>query len=230
MPSIKLFGSRLSPFVEKVARALQLKRLKFELVDVKSPGDLKRWNPITGKMPVIEIDGEKTWDSTFILRRLDELSPKPPLFSEDPAAAASQRMLEDWCDEALYWYLMALRWAERNVPATLLQLTAPAPAPLRPLMKPLLRFRMGSMAKVQGLGRLPYDVLLRETALRLDDLVALLGSRPFFFSDRVSAADLAVHGELAAGQSGPTPEFAGLVSDRPRLADHMKRVEDATRA
>ncbi len=230
MPSITLYGSRLSPFVEKVARALELKRLPFAQVDVKSPGDLKRWNPVTGKMPVIEIDGEKTWDSSFILRRLDELSPEPPLFSQDPAVAASQHMLEDWSDESLYWYLMALRWCERHVAATLTQISAAAPAPLRPLLKPLLRWQMGSMARVQGLGRLPYDVLIRETGLRLDDLVSLLGSRPFFFSDRVSGADLAIYGELKGGQSGPTPDFAALVSDRPRLADHMKRVEDATRA
>jgi glutathione S-transferase len=230
MPSITLYGSRLSPFVEKVARALELKRLPFAQVNVKSPRDLKRWNPITGKMPVLEIDGEKIWDSSFILRRLDELRPEPPLFSTDPAVAASQRTLEDWSDEAFYWYLMALRWCERNVAATLEQLAVLAPAPLRPLLKPLLRRQLGSMAKVQGLGRLPYDVLIREVGLRLDDLVTLLGSRPFFFADRVSGADLAIYGELKAGQSGPTPDFAGLVSDRPRLSDHRKRVEEATGA
>src|SRR2546427_104606 len=46
-----LFGSRVSPFVEKVARALQLKGIPFSLVSPKSPGDFKRWNPQTRKMP-----------------------------------------------------------------------------------------------------------------------------------------------------------------------------------
>jgi glutathione S-transferase len=229
MSAITLFGSRLSPFVEKVARALQLKGLVFQTVDIRLPGDLKRWNPTTRKMPVIEIDGEKTWDSTFILQRLDELQPEPPLFSEDPSVAASQRMLEDWCDESLYWHLMALRWCERNAAATAEQLAGTAPAALRPLAKPLLRRQIGAMPKVQGFGRLPYDVLARETAQRLDDLVLLLGARPFFFSDRVSAADLALFGELAFGSSGASPDFADLLSDRASLVEHMKRVEDATR-
>jgi len=34
---------------------------------------------VTGKIPVLEIDGAKVYDSTFILRRLDEIQPDPPL-------------------------------------------------------------------------------------------------------------------------------------------------------
>ena len=65
----RLFGSRVSPFVEKVVRALQLKGIRYGLVAPKSPADFGRWNPQTRKMPVLEIDGERTYDSTFILRR-----------------------------------------------------------------------------------------------------------------------------------------------------------------
>jgi glutathione S-transferase len=68
---VQIFGSRLSPFVEKVVRAVTLKRLPYTLVDVKSPLDFKRWNPQTGKMPVLDVDGERTYDSTLILRALD---------------------------------------------------------------------------------------------------------------------------------------------------------------
>jgi glutathione S-transferase len=230
MSQITLFGSRLSPFVEKVARALQLKRLGFREVDVKSPFDLRRWNPTTGKMPVLELDGERIYDSTFILRRLDEVAPEPPLFAEDPATAAAQRLLEDWSDESLYWYLMALRWAKPNAAATIEQITGSVPSLLRPLVAPLIARQIGSTTRAQGLGRLPYDVLIHETGRVLDDLVTLLGRRPFFYADRISAADLAIYGELRAGLSGPTPDFAALVSERPALADHTKRVEDATSA
>src|SRR5512144_3050621 len=98
---VQLFGSRLSPFVEKVVRALALKRVPFTLVDVRSPGDFRRWNPQTGKMPVIDVDGARTHDSTFILRMLDARVPEPPLFDPDARIAARQRFLEDWSDEAL---------------------------------------------------------------------------------------------------------------------------------
>ena len=46
---VQLFGSRLSPFVEKVVRGLVLKRIQFKLVDVTSPRDFKRWNPLTAR-------------------------------------------------------------------------------------------------------------------------------------------------------------------------------------
>ena len=65
---VQLFGSRLSPFVEKVVRAPALKQVLFTLIDVKSPRDFKRWNPVAGKMPVLDVDGERTFDSTFILQ------------------------------------------------------------------------------------------------------------------------------------------------------------------
>jgi glutathione S-transferase len=229
MATIRLFGSRLSPFVEKAARALDWKRLDWSPVDLRSPGDFRRWNPVARKMPVLEVDGERVYDSTFILRRLDELAPEPPLFAADPAVAAAQRLLEDWSDEGLYFYLMALRWAAPNRAATLAEITSGAPAPLRPLLRPLLARRMGSVPIAQGLGRLPYEVLLREAGRVLDDLVLLLGRRPFFHADRPSAADLAVYGQLSAGRRDATPDFRALVDDRPPLGDHMKRVEEATR-
>lgn len=224
-----LFGSRLSPFVEKVARALGLKRLPFEEAALRSPLDLKRWNPKTGKMPVLEIDGERVWDSTFILRRLDEIRPDPPLFAADPHTRARQRMLEDWSDESLYWHVFALRWMPAHAPATLDQLAATLPPLARPVARLLFPRMIGSMPRVQGMGRLPLEVLVRELAQRLDDLVVLLADRPFFYGDAPSAADLAVFGNLHTGLSGPTPEVERLLGERPTLAAHYRRVDERTR-
>jgi hypothetical protein len=83
------------------------------------------------------------------------------------------------------------------------------------------------MPRVQGLGRLPYDLLLRETEARLDDLVALLGGRPFFHAEHAGAAGLAVYGQLHCGCSGPTPDFAAGVVARPTLGAFMRRAADA---
>ncbi len=86
MPEITLYGSRISPFVEKVARALALKGLEFRAVDLKSPGDLKRWNPVTGKMPVLEIDGDMGSGPTPEFEAL---------ISERPALADHMKRVED---------------------------------------------------------------------------------------------------------------------------------------
>ena len=117
MQEIALFGSRLSPFVEKVWRALHYKGLEFEFRTLRSPRDFARHSPETGKMPVVWIAGERLWDSTFILRRLDALAPEPPLYWGDAETRAKQRLLEDWCDEALVWNIAALAWTPKNTPA-----------------------------------------------------------------------------------------------------------------
>jgi len=228
--TVRMFGSRPSPFVEKVIRALQLKGISFEPVPVKSPSDFKRWNPQTGKMPVLEVGGERVYDSTFILRKLDEWAPEPPLFSQDARTAARQRFLEDWSDESLYWYVMALRWNDVNVEATTAQIAAtlPVPALLRAVVKPLLRRQIRNQAMAQGLARQPLERVLSELELRFQELDVMLGDSPFFFSDRPSAADLAIFGQLAALRSGPTPQGAAVLERHPALCEHFRRVDEAT--
>lgn len=229
MTPIVLYGTRLSPFVEKVARALELKKLRFDLVVPRSPLDFRRSNPRTGKIPALDLDGERLYDSTFILRALEARFPDPPLLAEDPRVAAAQRQLEDWSDESLYWYLMALRWSEANRRAAVEQISAEAAPAWRPLMRLLAPRRLGGTTRAQGLGRLPHATLVRELGILLDDLVLLLGERPFFYASRPNVADLALYGQFRMALSGPTPEAAALLCDRAALVDHTKRVEEATK-
>ncbi len=224
-----LFGSPISPFVDKVQRALRLKKIEYEIVGPKGPGDIKRWNPQTRKMPVLELNGERIIDSSIILDRLERDFPEPPLLSRNPATRASQRLLEDWSDESLYWHVMALRWSDKNASASAKQISQGAPALVRPLLARFLTRQLGGMTRAQGMGRLPADVVLKELGERLDDLVSLLGDRPYFFGDQLSRADLAVCSMFNTGLSGPSPEFNQLLSERPALAQHLERVREATK-
>ncbi|MEN8160222.1 MAG: glutathione S-transferase family protein [Myxococcota bacterium] len=225
---VTVFGTRFSPFVEKVVRGLQLKGVPFELIGPKSPTDMKKWNPQTRKMPVVLFDEEKVIDSTFILRRLDELVPEPPLFADDPLVAANQRQLEDWADESLYWYVMAFFWAPKNANAVANRNLSMLPAFLRPLAVPVMRRQIGKMVQAQGLGRLPVETLEKEFGARLDDLLRMLGDRPYFYDERPSVADLSVYGQLSLAQGEVAPETRAEIEERPRLVDYMKRVEQAT--
>ncbi len=225
---IELFGSRLSPFVEKVARALQWKRLPFRLVLPSGPGDLGRWNPRTGKMPVLDVDGRRSYDSSRIVRILDGVKSDHGLFSDDPSVARRQSFVEDWSDESLYWYAMAFRWTPANAAATRAQLMASLPAVWRPLAALVLPRQILAQARAQGLARLPLDVLTEEFAGRLSELVELLGQRPYFFSDRPSVADLAIFGQMNLLRSGPTPQAARMIDQRPSLAAFYDRVDRAT--
>ena len=218
----------MSPFVVKILAAANYKRLSYTHTEQVSIRELKKYNPATRKVPIVLFDGEAVYDSTVILRRFDQVHPTAALLSEDAHIAAQQRMLEDWSDESLYWYMMALRWHPKNEHRTIAQNSQFVPAPVRLFAKPLLRRLVGNLAKAQGMGRLPYDLLIAELGNRLDDLVRLLGKQPFFYSDRPSAADFAIYGQFATGcTGGVTPDFSEQVSQRAAPVDWRKRVEEA---
>ena len=211
-----------------MVRALAIKRLPFELIQPQSLFELRRWNPQTRKIPVVELDGERSYDSTLIFERLDAVQPSPPLFSSEPRVAAAQRLLEDWADESLYWFLMAERWCPENSAATASQLAEELPRWSRSLTRLALPLVLGRASIAQGIGRLPAELRLRSYAMRLDDLVVLLGERPFFHSEVPSVADIAVACQLHCADAGPTPALAQLVRERPALVAFLRRFDAAT--
>ena len=230
MTDIRIIGPGVSPFVTKVVAAADYKRLPYTHQDYVSIRALAKLNPVTKKVPFVRIGGETVIDSTLILRRFDQLQSNPRLFCEDVAIAAKQRLLEDWSDESLYWNVQALRWCAENEHRTIAQNTSFVPAPLRLFAKPLLRALVGRQPKAQGLGRLPYELLVSELGNRLNDLTLILGDRAFFHSNQPSAADFAIYGVFRTGCSeNVTPDFAEQVAKRPALVEWQARVEQAIR-
>jgi glutathione S-transferase len=228
-PEITLYGVRISPFVEKVLRTLELKKLPYQLQASVSPGLLEQVGPNPKKVPVVRIGDAWVYDSTFILRELDRIEPAPPLFSAEPVAAAAQRRLEDWADEALYFCVYAIRWSDEHAAETRDELARLLrPKGPRPEFDTVITALLRERPRVQGMGLLPYDVLLRETAFRLDDLVLTLGDRPFFHGDQPGAADMAIYGQLSTSLSDATPDLAALVTERAPLTEFMARVEALT--
>ena len=217
MPKIILYGPLAVPYTEKCRRALMLKRLEFELREPSGPEDVRRWSPETGLLPVMTLDGELISDSTRILRRLDEIQPEPPLLSSDPVVAEQQRQLEDWADESfLLYYQQWLRIA-REIAAE------PVSAPRERRPQRFLRWIRPPA------GRAPRELeVLRGVESRLDDLVNLLGTRPFFYADRVSMADLTVYGMLSSLGRDTITGAAALIDKRPALLAFRQRVEEAT--
>lgn len=224
MPRIVLYGPPLAPFVQKVVRALMLKKLPFELVEPQSLEDYRRWNPETGLLPVIDIDGTRVPDSVKILDTLDEHFPEPPLVSSHPTVAASQRRLELWVGETFFFYWM--RWLHTHMEAS------PAPAESGPAGR-------GPLARLGILGRAvrnpeallassPGEGMGPEFERRVDDLVKFLGGRPFFFADHISRADLTAYAFLQSLRSNVVPGGRHVLEARPALIGHMQRVEQET--
>jgi glutathione S-transferase len=217
-PTIVLYGVREVPFTEKCRRALVLKGLAFELREPEGPDDFRRFSPKTGLLPVMSVDGDLVSDSTEILLRLDEIQPEPPLLSPDPIVSAQQRQLEDWADESFLWYYQEWLRLER---AEAVQ--SRAPEPRRPILR-RLRQRLRPPPRPTP----AKQELLRGVEARLDDLVNLLGARPFFHADQISMADLTIYGMLSSLGRDTIPGAGARIAARPRLTEFMRRVEAAT--
>ena len=216
MPQIDLFGPPLAPYTEKCRRGLALKGLPYTLHEPAGPEDYKRWNPKTGLLPAMRVDGELVADSTDILLRLDEIQPEPPLLSPDPQVAEQQRRLEDWADESFLYYFQ--RWLQ------LQQEHGERPRPRGPRV---LR-RLGAWLLAGGTWERPHVAILRGIDGRLSDLVNFLGSRRFFYADEPSMADLAVYAMLVTIRNQAISGTGPLLAKQPALLAFMQRVEEAT--
>ncbi len=225
-----LYQFDISPFCDKVRRVLRAKHLDFRIVEVPpSEAARGRWKEIspTGKFPVLEHDGRRIFDSTDIVRYLDERFPEPRLIPADPVLAARVHVLEDWADEALYFFEMTMRltWpenAERWVPI-LLAVEKPL---VRRLFAPLLPRAIRRVTEAQGIGRKARDDVERELGRHLDALVAWLGDGAWLVGETLTLADIAVYAQLFCIQGAITGDEA--IAARPALVAWMDRVDAAT--
>jgi glutathione S-transferase len=240
---ITLYGTRSSPFTEKVARGLAFKKLPFTHVEPASPEDYRRWNPSTGTLPVIDLDGERIHDSTAILLRIDERFPEPPLLASDSRTAAHQLRLVRWIDETFFWYWN--RWMRRAG-------EAPFAGPFISLEGESLadaehRLRHAAPPRPPGWGARRWaaalarrraeseresdeERLLHEACQRVDDLSGLLHSRPFFFAERLSIADIAAFAMLRSLAEDAIPGSRAYLERCAPIRDFMARVEGETSA
>jgi glutathione S-transferase len=172
---------------------------------------------------VIECDGTRVPDSTAILDFLDERFPEPPLVSSDLRAAREQRRLERWIDETLPFYI--LRWVRSRL------------GPEVPLPVAGSGFPLASMSELGliGHGKIHTESFDPggggpgpEFARRLDDLEQMLGTRRYFYADRISRADLSVCASLSVMYRDLYPGAKALLAGRAALFDHVERVLEET--
>jgi glutathione S-transferase len=101
---MKLYWFPLSHPAQAARRALQLKGIEFESVNVL-PGmqriHLRLAGFRDGTVPAIKFDGRRVQGSLRIARALDELAPDPPLFPSDPELRAQVEEAERWGEQDL---------------------------------------------------------------------------------------------------------------------------------
>jgi glutathione S-transferase len=94
---IRLYRFRFSTNVERVTLALAHKGLEVESIWV-DPEDRDPVERVSGQrlVPVIEDNGQVVFDSTAILRHLEERHPEPPLYPSHEAEQAALDIYIDW--------------------------------------------------------------------------------------------------------------------------------------
>jgi len=111
--AIKLFQSQTSMFCEKVRIVFALKKVPYEIIDVRKD-DRKSLIEYTGqrKVPSMNYNGECIIDSTVIAARLEKDHPTNSIYPEGAANKGLCLALEDWSDEVLIHANHAMRRAE----------------------------------------------------------------------------------------------------------------------
>lgn len=216
----------ISPFCQKVAKALRHKGITFTTIDYngilasKVQGLSK-----AGKVPVLDIDGLRIQDSTKIVRYLDEVYPDlPRLYPTDPQLKVQVELWEDWSDELLYFYEVYLRVSDPDaLDAAVAVSSEGRPAYERVVIKPLLKAALYMQVLMQGTGRMAKADVEAEFLRHLDRIELVLGATGWLVGDQITIADMAVGaqlGEVVRTSQRMRPEILG----RPHIASWLDKL------
>lgn len=221
-----LYQYRISPFCDKVRRALRLKGLDWDSVEVPIlPGKYKAISP-TGKFPAVDFGGRIVVDSTDIIAHLDTLVAEPRLIPADPRQRADALILEDWADESLYFFDLTMRNWPQNRELFVADLLHAEAGLKRNIMAAIIPGALRKVATAQGLGRKSEAQVTAELARHYDCLAARLDGQDFLVGAAISIADLAVRSMVFVLDR--TIEGKALSDARPLLAAWSARVDAAT--
>ncbi len=111
--AIRLFQSQTSMFCEKVRVVFAMKKVPYEIVDVRKD-DRKSLIEYTGqrKVPSMDYNGKCVIDSTTISALVDKDYPGNSIYPNGAANKGLCLALEDWSDEVLIHANHAIRRAE----------------------------------------------------------------------------------------------------------------------
>jgi len=181
-----------SPFVIKALVLLKMSGLAFD-TDTKGFRKAPR-----GKLPYIR-DGEQiVADSTLIRLHLESRHG----IDFDRGLSPEQRgiawAVEKMCEDHLYWFFVHARWLDaknfERGPAGFFKVV---PAPLRPLVKAMVRRQIRRNLHGQGSGRYTEAerAVLADRAFA--SISAILGGKPYLMGESPCGADATVYGFVA---------------------------------
>ncbi|PTV46898.1 glutathione S-transferase family protein [Acinetobacter pittii] len=225
MSNIILHQWEISPFCQKISRALIFKGISFDTVNYN--GILGAKVPLlskVGKVPVIDHNGQRIQDSTRIARYLDEAFPDTPrLYPEDPNQKALAELWEDWADESLYFYEIYLRVNDSEALKEAIRISSIGrPAYEKPLVKGFILAELKTQLFFQGLGRIKAENVEEEFIRHLDRIEQVLSKSEWLIGDSQTIADIAVVAQLGE-VIRTSKKFGKEILDRPFIAVWYKK-------
>lgn len=204
-----------SPFVTKAEMLLKMANLPYRTDTTgfsKAP---------KGKLPYIDDDGTIVADSTFIRWHLEKkhgIDFDRGLTPEQKAIAwAFEKMLED----NLYWTLVEARWSNdanfNKGPRTFFKVV---PAPIRPFIIPIIRRKVRSALRAQGIGRHTPAEIVALGCRSVDAVGDYLGSKPFFMGAQPTGVDATVFAFIAGMLC---PQFESPIRDAAERYQNLRQ-------
>lgn len=210
-----------SPFCVKLECALRLGNIPYEVGEVINPNAGPK-----GKVPFVEIDGERIGDSTLILDRLRlhrGLNLDRNLDTRTRAAShALQRMIE----ERLYWVMVNSRWIEPDNWVKIRELFfSSMPWTLRGFIARVARRSVRGQIMGHGIGVHSRDEIYMLGRADLQALGDSLGGRSFLFGEQPTLADATMFGLLVniVGPDIESPLKTAALA-HPNLVAHTERM------
>lgn len=219
-PTLRLYDWPVSPFCHKVRAVLAHKGLAFERVPaLQHRAEIKRRGKI-GKVPALELDGEFLVDSTDIVHALERRFPATPVLPPDAAARARCHVIEDWCDESLYFLGLYFHWREpsgRRAAHELFSRTLLGRLSFWPIW-----LRINRQLDGQGTGRKSEAQIRTDLARHLDAIEAML-EREWLLGDGPWLCDFSLMAQLV--YLSRAAALSQAFADRPRINAFLARMK-----
>jgi glutathione S-transferase len=188
--------------------------------------------PPKGKLPFIELNGKLIGDSDQIMKHLVENGLAKDLdVNLTPEKRALGYMIRQMVEEHLYFISVYSRWIDDEGWETFreeLKNMFPIPIPfLRNMVMSLVRMRVKSMLKAQGIARHSREEIVemgKEAIIALSDL--LQEQKYFLSNDEPTTVDCTVFGALANVVFDPIDtELFSFCRSQPNITEYVRRMK-----
>ena len=215
----------VSPFCLKIEMLMKSLALDFDLKEQPDPRNTPK-----GKLPYLEVEGNRLPDSELITEYLNELANGAVYAGLTTQQQAYGVALARLAEDHLYWMMVASRWLDDNWwPNVVEGFFQIAPAVIRPLVAGAARRQVRQTYDLHGLGR---HSISEQHGFAKRDLRALenaIEGQVFLFGEKPNIFDFTVAGVMSGIYDNRPPTWlTGIAQAFPALQAYTERVQEHT--